>query len=288
MSVVQNIYVAGPMRGHEAFNFPAFFEAEKRLRGTYPGAFIFNPAREDVLRKGLLDMYADDPTGRLCGEYLQSNGTFTEEDLREALGQDLDFICERCDLLYLLPGWETSKGACAEEATARALGIEVCYPKETEVTFPKVGQREFVAGGEQRVVSVTGGAKGTKLAAFDQISPEVEWLVAEHFGKGARKYEAHNFRRGYPWSLSYSALRRHLAEFWMGHLYDVCPADGHGCQITHPTTGEDTREETPNGWTCYNHTGSLHIVAVIWHAMVLTEFLIHHKEYDDRYVYPHN
>lgn len=281
----KHIYIAGPMRNHPAFNFPAFFEAEEKVKAEHPGAAIFNPARADVVRKNLHRMLQDDPTGFTAGEYLQANGTFTENDLREALAQDLAFITLSCNLLYLLPGWDTSAGARAEEATAKALGIEVCYPAETEVTFPKVGQREFVAGGEQRVVSATGGAKGTKLAAFDQISPEVEWLVAEHFGKGARKYEAHNFRRGYPWSLSYSALRRHLSEFWAGHLYDVCPADGHGCQIEHPNTGEDTREATPNGWTCYNHTGSLHIVAVIWHAMVLTEFLLHHKEYDDRYVY---
>lgn len=131
--------------------------------------------------------------------------------------------------------------------------------------------------GEVRFTSETGGQKGDKPEQFDQISPEVEMLVAEHFGKGAAKYDRHNFRKGYPWRLCYNALRRHLAAFWAGEEYDVCPADHHGCK------GDHTPDE--HGETCENHTGSLHIVAVIWHAMVLTEFYLHHKEFDDRYRY---
>jgi hypothetical protein len=308
-----HVYISGPMRGYQAFNFPAFFEAEAHLRELWPDADFCNPAREDIVRQGLTDTLHVDPTGLTAGLYLHTHpSSFTETDLRAALCKDFEYVTLHCDLVVVLPGWEKSKGALAEVAAAEAVGIPVLkldiglnadepvHPTQNErvhafLTDPKPVQFEHspqyeeneplpsevpwldpkvaeeVASvlsndaAEVRVTSPTGGQKGVKLAAFDQVSPEVEWLIAEHFGKGARKYAAHNFRKGYSWSRSYSALRRHLAEFWAGKDYDEhqdwCKPD------------------------CNEHTGSLHIVAVAWHAMVLTEFFLHHKEYDDRFRY---
>lgn len=298
-----HIYVSGPMRDHEGFNFPAFFTAETALHAMFPEADICNPAREDIVRFNLQPMLAEDPTGLSAGLYMQNGcggAPFGEPELREALGQDLHYITRYCDLLVLLPGWEKSKGATAEAAAAAAVGCKVVeydlwrqdvVTEENAVPVYTIEMPELhdfgstSRPGETRTTSSSGGEKGVKLAAFDQISPEVEWLVAEHFGKGARKYAAHNFRKGYEWSKSYSALRRHLADFWRGKEYDVCPDDREGCQEW------DSEHRfcvgfTERGRTCYNHTGSLHIVAVIWHAMVLAEFYLHHKEFDDRYVYP--
>jgi hypothetical protein len=306
-----HVYISGPMRGYQAFNFPAFFEAEAHLRELWPDADFCNPAREDIVRQGLTDTLHVDPTGLTAGLYLHTHpSSFTEADLRAALCKDFEYVTLHCDLVVVLPGWEKSKGALAEVAAAEAVGIPVLkldiglnadeplhspqyeenepLPSEVPWLDPKVAEEvaSVLSDAEEvRVTSPTGGQKGVKLAAFDQISPEVEWLIAEHFGKGARKYAAHNFRKGYPWSNSYSALRRHLSEAWRGHDYDVCPKDGRGCQIEHPETGEDTRVKTEHGWTCYNHTGSLSMVAVAWHAMVLIEFFLHHKEYDDRFRY---
>lgn len=299
-----HIYVSGPMRAHDGFNFPAFMAAEAVLREWFPEADICNPAREDVVRFNLREMLDEDPTGLSAGRWLKEETHFGEAELRDALGRDLAYITAVCDLLVLLPGWETSSGAKSEKATAEALGVRVvemetwdgphglgasvrpAIPLADPSPRPEAerpgdgdsGAYSDILGEheERRYTSASGGQKGEKLAAFDQVSPEVEWLVAEHFGKGARKYDAHNFRRGYPWSKSYSALRRHLADFWMGKEYDVC--DEH-CSRPEP------RGESEHGPTCFNHTGSLHIVAVIWHAMVLTEFFLHRKEYDDRYGY---
>jgi hypothetical protein len=39
----------------------------------------------------------------------------------------LAWICKEADAVYLLKGWEKSKGALAEKATAEALGLEVMY-----------------------------------------------------------------------------------------------------------------------------------------------------------------
>lgn len=104
------LYVAGPMRGIADFNFPAFFEAEKALVAA--GYEVINPARRDK-DNGF------DPTG-MTGDEDLSELNFS---LREALGWDMAAICSDADGIALLPGWEVSKGAKAEEALASALGL---------------------------------------------------------------------------------------------------------------------------------------------------------------------
>ncbi len=126
---------------------------------------------------------------------------------------------------------------------------------------------------EVRTTSSTGGQKGVKLARFDLIPVGPLNLLAEHFGRGAKKYEAHQWRQGYEWSKSYSALMRHLTAFWAGYDFDVCSNEPDNCI---PADGYE-----PD--TCLNHTGSHHMTAVMWHAAVLLEFIETHPEHDDRY-----
>ena len=134
---------------------------------------------------------------------------------------------------------------------------------------------------EIRTTSATGGQKGVKLERHDLIPVEPLRLLAEHFGKGARKYDDHQWRKGYEWSKSYSALMRHLTEFWAGRDLDVCSNDPEGCSHT-TATGDDFLVAVPD--TCYNHLGSHHMTAVAWHAFVLLEFAARYPEFDDRYV----
>lgn len=138
-----------------------------------------------------------------------------------------------------------------------------------------------MTGGEVRTTSATGGQKGVKLPRFDLIPVLPLTKLAEHFGKGALKYAEHQWRNGYEWSKSYSSIQRHLNDFWMGgHDYDVCSNDPEGC--SHETFEGDTfvpREPD----TCYNHTGSHHLDAVMWHSFVLREFAEFYPEHDDRY-----
>lgn len=103
--------------------------------------------------------------------------------------------------------------------------------------------------------TTTGGRKGTKLARFDLIPAEPLTQLAEHYGRGARKYEANNWRKGYSWGLSFAAMQRH-AWAWRG--------------------GEDTDPET----------GTPHLAAVAFHAFALMEFATTHPELDDRWVEP--
>ena len=101
-------------------------------------------------------------------------------------------------------------------------------------------------------VSSTGGEKGTKDERFDLLPAEALAKVARHYGVGAQKYAAHNWRRGYEWSKSYAALQRHANAFW---------------------GGEDVDEET----------GSPHMAAVAFHALALLTFMDEQVNFDDRY-----
>lgn len=111
------IYLAGPMRGIAEFNFPAFHACAGKLRAG--GHEVFSPAERDIRVHG--DAFSkDNPTG---------DNAKAERDhgfnLREALADDLDWICRHADAIALMPGWGASKGANAEHATAAALGLEI-------------------------------------------------------------------------------------------------------------------------------------------------------------------
>lgn len=112
-----NIYLAGPMRGIPEFNFPAFHAAAAKLRQE--GHTVFNPAERDIERHGT-DISKGNSTGSL--EQVAKEHGFS---LRVALGEDLEWICKHADGVALLPGWENSKGALAEKATALALGLQI-------------------------------------------------------------------------------------------------------------------------------------------------------------------
>jgi hypothetical protein len=111
---------------------------------------------------------------------------------------------------------------------------------------------ELLPKTEVRVVDpTTGGEKGSKLARFDLVPAEFEWALAEHYGRGAKKYADRNWERGYRWSLSYAALRRHLNQWWAGE--DIDP-----------------------------ETGSSHLIAVAWHAIALFIYQLRGLGTDDR------
>lgn len=106
------LYISGPMRGYPAFNFPAFRAYANTLRRM--GHEVLSPAERD-------EQNGFDPTGLTGWEDLSSLGF----DLREALAADCRMICEEADAVVVMPGWEDSKGATAEVALARALGLPI-------------------------------------------------------------------------------------------------------------------------------------------------------------------
>ena len=117
--------------------------------------------------------------------------------------------------------------------------------------------RAMDGGAVLSVDPATGAAKGVKLARYLSIPQDALLLLAEHYGKGEAKYPSDpdgtpNWSKGYAWSLSLNAAARHLAQF-MG--------------------GEDVDAET----------GTLHTIAVAWHMMALTHYLLNNKGTDDRW-----
>lgn len=109
------VYLAGPMTGIPHFNYPAFDAGAAALRAD--GHQVFNPAELDR------ETYGKDisnPTG--CAETATKDHGF---DRRAALKAGLAWICDNADAIALLPGWESSTGANAERALARALGLQI-------------------------------------------------------------------------------------------------------------------------------------------------------------------
>ena len=100
-------------------------------------------------------------------------------------------------------------------------------------------------------MSKTAGKKGQKLARLELIPPYPLWLLAEVYGRGARKYADRNWERGVNYSKLYGALLRHANQFWAGE--DIDPQDG-------------------------QH----HLASVAWMAFALLEMQRTHSELDDR------
>ncbi len=125
-----NTYVAGPMRGLPEFNFPQFHAAAAHLRAQ--GHTVFNPAEKDVERHDGVDISVGNVTGSI--DQAASQHGFS---LRHALGDDLAWICAHADAIYMLKGWENSKGACAEMATAEALGLEIILQGDLVAELPR-------------------------------------------------------------------------------------------------------------------------------------------------------
>ncbi len=89
------IYISGPMTGYPEYNYPAFINAEERLRGLgYSN--IINPAK------------------------LAEQGTDWQTCMRRAVTALM-----AADAVILLPGWDRSKGAKIEYYLAANLGLSV-------------------------------------------------------------------------------------------------------------------------------------------------------------------
>lgn len=111
------IYISGPMRGHRYYNFPAFDAAAEVIRRD--GNKAINPAD--------LDREMGFHPEELPDDFDWSSfppGT----DVAEFVDRDLDALAT-CDAIYMLKGWEQSKGATAEHAVAQWRGLTIFYPE---------------------------------------------------------------------------------------------------------------------------------------------------------------
>lgn len=104
---------------------------------------------------------------------------------------------------------------------------------------------------EVRTTSSTGGEKGVKDSQLAWADPLTLIELGKVYGYGATKYAPTNWRKGYEWSKSFSALQRHLLAFW---------------------SGEDNDPES----------GLSHMAHAAWHCLTLMSFAAEHRNFDDR------
>lgn len=111
-------------------------------------------------------------------------------------------------------------------------------------------------GGSPEEVRVTdpdtGAQKGSKPERYDLIPTVALADLARVYHMGAQKYDDHNWRKGYAWSLSYAAMQRHLNAFWEGEDLDT-------------------------------ESGLPHLAHAMWHCATLLTFMRENKDKDDRY-----
>ncbi|MDT0137253.1 DUF4406 domain-containing protein [Acidovorax sp. PRC11] len=96
------IYVAGPMTGIPELNFPAFHAAAAALRAE--GHHVENPAEINA-----------DP----------------EAQWLDCMRMDIARLVT-CDAVYMLPGWQNSRGALVEHTLATGLGLQVLIARQPQ------------------------------------------------------------------------------------------------------------------------------------------------------------
>jgi hypothetical protein len=99
----------------------------------------------------------------------------------------------------------------------------------------------------------TGGQKGKKPEEYALIPPFALAEVARVYGMGAKKYSAHNWAKGYPYSWALSALYRHVEAFRRGESTDA-------------------------------ESGLSHLAHATFHLFTLMEFEKHGLGTDDRWI----
>lgn len=213
-SVPMTLYISGPMSGIPEHNFPLFNDVTRKLRNA--GHIVYNPAEHFSGRTDL-------PRER-----------YMAEDFRKLL--EVASADTAVKGVVMLPGWENSRGAIAEVACAQELALQFFEWQGDQLSQITIDRRQSVVTesirqplpdtlpdtGETRITDPkTGGQKGQKDVAFDLLPWGALAEVAKLYRYGADKYkQAHNWRLGYKWSLSFAAMMRHATAFWEGEELD--------------------------------------------------------------------
>ena len=111
------VYISGRMTSMPNHNRPAFDAAEKRLSAQ--GHFVINPVNISCTFGTPEEIAASFAEAYTVNEYMP------EARLARSV-MDADLAAVRsCDAIYLLRGWESSRGAKKELAEALAHGLQV-------------------------------------------------------------------------------------------------------------------------------------------------------------------
>lgn len=249
---MSTVYIAGPMRHHEEFNFPAFDGAAKRLRAE--GWTVYSPAEHD--RSIGFDEHGTDPS---------------PEQLAQMMRWDMATIAIS-DAIYLLPGWETSEGARRELDVARACGLIVMEaptlpdgehrywngqawtepPAEPGADaapppLPDPAIRHFETG-----ASRDGDAEKWDPEGF--LSPRVLRAFCAYMHRNRTMADgslraSDNWQRGIPLDVYMKSLLRHVMDLWALHR---------GVPAVRPETGQPATVDEALGGLLFNAMGYWH------------------------------
>lgn len=275
MGKQESVYVCGPMTNHPHFNFPAFHDAAEDLRRR--GYKVISPAELDSpeAKRAAEESLDGDPS------HYANN-----ESWGDLLARDVKLLADDgIETIACLPGWEKSRGGKLETFVGRLCGLLICnYNGPGQMLTPASDRElheahgtldvadlishkartpdivgdvavEMVTGEVRQTDPETGGQKGVKPERYDLLPWDQLAKVARLYARGAAKYEAHNWRRGYVWSSSFASLIRHATAFWEGESLD-------------PET------------ECH------HLASVVFHALALMFFEEEHPQKDDRWIQP--
>jgi hypothetical protein len=142
------VYIAGPMTGIADWNFLAFFEAEEKLLSL--GFEVVNPAHND---------------GKTVEEALENAGSPERPNYTWAyyMRRDLPHVMD-VDMICLLPGWQSSRGAQLEVHVAKALGLPLMILKDGQLV-PRV-----------EVIGLSGYARSGKDTAADYLVEHKDYV----------------------------------------------------------------------------------------------------------------
>jgi hypothetical protein len=247
------VYLAGPMTGRPQFNFPAFDAAAEVLRTEFAHEVISPAEMDDPATRAAAMASPDGAPG---------SGSTDGETWGDFLARDLKLIADGgIEAVYVLDGWETSRGARLETFVASAmLNLPIYRFEDHEPVpphsllaawsghHPKVDLHDEETRTTDHPTGGQHGAKQTQIGALDPVSLMILGRVA---GMGALKYSAFNYLNGFDWSLAYNAMQRHANLFW---------------------AGENTDPES----------GLPHIAHAAWMALALLSFHLRQLGTDDR------
>lgn len=205
------IYILGPMRGHDQYNFPAFYAMAEKLRAA--GYEPVNPAQLDREDGFLIESLPKDhdftkyPDGMVAEDVVR-------RDLIAIMG---------CAGYVALPGYEKSKGATAEKSVFDWRGAY-------RLSLPENGDFEVISNDTPPVQLRDETNPKDRLGLKKAPLRLVPWVsivaLARVMKLGADKYGEVNWREKKPRATVYfEAALRHLLAY----------ADG---QDTDPESGE--------------------------------------------------
>lgn len=104
MSDKKTIYIAGPMTGIDDYNKPAFDRAAKQIKEVWKGTN--------------LPTSVISPSTNFGGDQTLTHAQYMRYSIHQLL---------IVDAVYMLDGWEFSKGAVCEHTVAQSLGLDIYY-----------------------------------------------------------------------------------------------------------------------------------------------------------------